>query len=156
MEEIETAIKSMHPTKASDPDGVQALFYQNCWDIISDDVVNICLNILNQNTPMCRINKTYIVLIPKKKGTKDMKDFRPLSLCNVIYKIIAKILANRMKRILGCVISPTQSAFIPRRSITDNALIGFECIHTINNKRSGREGKVAMKLDMSKAYDRVE
>lgn len=85
-----------------------------------------------------------------------MKDMRPISLCNVVYKIIAKAMANRLKEVLRDIISPNRATFIPGRLITDNVVLGFECIHAINNKRLGREGFIAMKLDMSNAYDRVE
>lgn len=74
----------------------------------------------------------------------------------MIYKIIAKTLANRLKKVLDSVISPTQSVFVTGRIISDNAVIGFECIHTLNNKRSVKEGVAPLKLDMFKAYDKVE
>lgn len=90
------------------------------------------------------------------KEARYLKEYRPISLCNVIYKIIAKLLANRLKRVLDKIISPSQSAFVPGRLITDNVILGFKCIHAFKNKRSGKEGVVALKLDMSKAYDRVK
>lgn len=85
-----------------------------------------------------------------------MKDFWPINSFSVLYKVIAKTLANTLKIVLDKIISPSQSAFVPRRLITDNAIFGFECIHTVRNKRYDKEGVVALKLDMSKAYDRVE
>lgn len=102
------------------------------------------------------VNSTYIVLIPKNNRPSRVTDYRPISLCNVLYKLMAKVLANRMKKMLNYVISHNQSAFLPGRLITDNIIVAFEALHSMNTRLKGRQGYMALKLDMSKAYDRVE
>lgn len=85
-----------------------------------------------------------------------MGDLQPIALCNVMYKILTKILANRLKSVLGGIISESQSAFIAGRSVIDNIIVAFETQHFIRRKSQGKKGLVAVKADMSKAYDRVE
>lgn len=103
-----------------------------------------------------KFNLTQLVLIPKVDNPEDMTYFRPISLCNILYRIIAKILANRLIIILLKIISTTQSAFIPGRLITDNVLVAYDLNHFLKNKREGKDGHFSLKLDMSKAYDRIE
>ena len=155
-EEVATALKQIHPTKAPGLDGMSAIFYQKYWDIVGSSVTNMVLNVLNNNLPISEINKTNISLIPKKNNPSRMSEFRPISLCNVIYKLISKTLANRLKTFLPFIISENQSAFTLDRLITDNVLVAFELMHFLNHKTTGKEGFMAAKLDMSKAFNRVE
>jgi hypothetical protein len=156
IDEVNEALQQMHPLKAPGPDGLPALFFQKYWHIVGDEVQNLALNILNQNGQPHDINKTFLVLIPKCKNPSSPKDFRPISLCNVVMKIVTKVIANRLKATLVDVIDIEQSAFVKGRLITDNALIAMECFHWLKKKRKGKKGVMALKLDMSKAYDRVE
>jgi hypothetical protein len=155
-DEVLAAIDQMHPLKAPGPDGLPALFFQKYWHIVGHEVQDMVLNALNNNGRLNDLNKTFIVLIPKGKNPHSPKDYRPISLCNVIMKIITKVVANRIKSTLPNVIDPEQSAFIQGRLITDNALIAMECFHWMKKKRKGKKGVMALKLDMSKAYDRIE
>lgn len=102
------------------------------------------------------LNFTYLALIPKNKNPYCVIEFRPISLCNILYKIISKVLANKLKVILPDIISPTQSAFIPGQLITDNTLAAYETLRTMQSRMYGKTGFMAIKLDMSNAYDRVE
>ena len=95
-------------------------------------------------------------MIPKTKNPQKITNYYPISLCNVIYKLISKVLANRLKKILYNVIHEAQSAFVPRRPIIDNVVVAFETMHSIAKRKKGKAGSMAIKLDMSKTYDRVE
>ena len=97
VEEIKAALFQMGPTKAPKPVGMNALFYQNFWHVVSNNVVNVVLDFLNSSNMVPNVNYTNIVLIPKIKSLEKMSNFRPISLCNVIYKIISKVLANCLK-----------------------------------------------------------
>ena len=112
-QEVDYAIKQMGPLTASGPDDMPPLFYQKFWDSIVNDVSFAVLSCLNSGTILKSINHTYITLIPKIPIPKKVTDFRPISLYNVIYKIISKVLTNRLKTILPHIIFETQSAFVP-------------------------------------------
>ena len=103
-----------------------------------------------------RLNQTNICLIPKTERPTSMTEFRLISLCNVGYKIISKILSSRLKRILPSIISETQSAFVSGLLITDNIFVRKEKLHALKTNQSCKDKFVAIKTDMNKAYDRVE
>ncbi|XP_074270959.1 uncharacterized protein LOC141594872 [Silene latifolia] len=130
--EVRQAVFQLGPLKSPGPDGIPAAFYQKYWSIVKDDVINGALNILNSGTVLKEFNKTFIVLIPKNDCPERVGDFRPISLCNVIMKVVTKCIANRLKGVMDDLVSPFQSAFVPNRSIADNIDIAQEILHVIN------------------------
>ncbi|KAL5775011.1 hypothetical protein ACOSP7_012568 [Xanthoceras sorbifolium] len=154
--EVRSAVFEMGPNKAPGPDGFHALFFQKFWNVVGEDVSSVCLKVLNGGCSIEEFNTTNVVLIPKVKNPERMTDFRPISLCSVIYKTVSKVMANRLKEILPFIISSEQSAFVPGRLIFDNIMVAFELLHSIKKQKKGKRGYAAIKLDMSKAYDRVE
>ncbi|XP_031092328.1 uncharacterized protein LOC115997019 [Ipomoea triloba] len=137
-EEVRRAVFQMHPDKSPRPDGLGSGFFKHFWDIVGNDVTMLCRNFLHTAKLPTNANDTFIVLIPKKPNPDSMKDLRPIVLCNVIYKIVSK------------------SAFGLGRLISDNIMLAYEGHHYLKRKTQGREEVVALKIDMSKAYDRVE
>ena len=146
----------MKSISAPGPDGMPPIFFKNYWNTVGPDGLSTTLSVLNLGIIPPNINHTFISLIPKIKSLATAKDFRPISLCNVIYKLIFKTIANCLKKCLPKLIFDSQSAFLSNRLITDNILIAFETLHHLKNKRTGKTSSMALKLNMSKAYDRVE
>ena len=162
--EVEIALNQMAPLKAPSPDVIPPIFFQHYWSSIGDDVVKAVLSCVNSNhissglnhTFSSGLNHTFIALIPKVKSPESISEFRPIALCNILYKLVSKVLANRLKRILPQIIFESQSAFQSDKAISDNILVAFETLHHMKTKKYGKLGHLALKLDMSKAYDRLE
>ena len=146
----------MHPDKALEPDGMTPAFFQKHWHIVGEYVYKMVKHFFVTGDIVDGLNDTNIVLIPKKKNPMVIGDLRPIALCNVLMKIITKVMANRMKGLLDYVVTNTQSAFVPNQLISDNVMISYEIMHYLKGKRTGKDRCMALKLDMSKAYDRIE
>jgi hypothetical protein len=149
--EVKEALFQMFSTKAPGPDGFPTHFFQRHWEVCGSEVTSVVLRILRGEDDPSVINKTFIVLIPKVANPEELGQFRPISLCNVLYKIASKVAANRLKVILPQIISEEQSAFVPGRLITDNIISVFECLHFMKRKRAKNLRCCALKLDMKKS-----
>eukprot|EP00253_Pinus_taeda_P026765 PITA_26765 len=152
MEEVEEAIRSMPNDKDPGLDGFTINFYKPCWSIVKQEVWEVVEDSRCSGTILKSINSTFLALIPKVEEEKTLDKFRPIALCNVIYKIISKVIANRLKSILPGIISEEQSGYVEGRQILDNILLAQEMIHLLHSRK---EAGMLMQLDLSKAYDKV-
>jgi hypothetical protein len=155
-EEVRVTLFQMHPDKAPGPDGFNPAFFQHFWETCGDDMWRAVSLWLERGFFPSSLSETNICLIPKCEIPTSMKDMRPIALCNVLYKVVSKLLANRLKVCLDQCISPEQSASVEGRSILDNAQVAIEVIHAMKRRTRGTKGDLTLKIDISKAYDRVD
>lgn len=151
-EEVHSAIWSLHPDKAPGPDGFSISFYREFWHLIKKDLLKMIRWSLRKGKLGGSTNSTYLALIPKENRPSTFSRFRPISLCNSAYKIIAKILSARLKPHLTSLISENQGGFLPNRHISDSILLVQEAIHSSMSKK---EKGFVLKLDLANAFDRV-
>lgn len=137
--EVISTLSQMSPLKSPGPDGFSAVFFQKYLHIVGSDILSCVLEFLNHKYLPRMLNFTFIVLILKVSEPKRITDFRLICLCNVVYKIWSKVLANRIKPFLNDFISQTQSAFIPRGLIADNVLLAFEVNHYLKCRTRGKK-----------------
>lgn len=142
--------------KVPSPDGIPAFFFQHFLDTVKTDVINTVQAFFHLGS-LCRaLNHTLITLVPKISLPEEVSHFRPISLCIVLYKVISKILVNRLKLFMESIISPCQNAFIQGRNISDNIFLAHEIMDALRKKKGRKYNFGALKIDMSKAYDRVD
>lgn len=155
VEEIRSALWSLKAYKAPGPDGLHAGFFQSFWPMMGDLIVREVKRIFMEKKVLEYLNQTHIALIPKIQSPKTIGNYRPISLCNTIYKVVTKIIVARLRPYLEKLISHLQMAFVPRCKGIDNAIIVQELIHSISKKK-GKVGYIAIKIDLEKTYDKLE
>lgn len=153
-EEIFGVVKNFGGFKSPGIDGFPPLFFQSQWAIVGDSISDFVRRFFREGELEAAVNETLIVLIQKIPNPINITQFRPISLCNVSYKIITKLIANRIKPLMGDLVKETQSGFIQGREISDNVVIVQEVIHSMRHK-TGKQGWMAIKIDLEKAYDRL-
>ncbi|XP_074308635.1 uncharacterized protein LOC141643387 [Silene latifolia] len=153
--DVKKAFFDMKPNKSPGPDGFPPRFYQLFWHTVNVDITSAVLGFLNNGHLPPAWNTTHIVLIPKVVNPESISQFRPISLCNVIYRAASKCIALRLRKVTNNIIGQNQNAFLPGRLISDTGFLGHEIISYINQRRSGTRCFGAIKLDMNKAFDRV-
>jgi len=151
--EVREVFFSLKDNKAPGPDGYSAGFFKKAWSIVGEEVTHAILSFFETGKLLKVVNTTTIVLIPKVPNPSSVKDFRPISCCNTIYKCISKIIANRIKVVLSDLVGPCQSAFVASRNISDNILFSQELLR--NYHLDSGSPRCALKVDLMKAYDTV-
>jgi hypothetical protein len=142
----------MQEDKSLGPDGFTMAFFQKCWSMIEKDLLGFFDEFYDQGTFAYSLNATFVTLIPKKRNAVNIRDFRPISLIGSIYKILSKVLANRLRKVLDGLIFESQNAFVGGRQTLDSVLIANECL---DSRIKCRTPGVVCKLDIEKAYDYV-
>ncbi|XP_062014482.1 uncharacterized protein LOC133731021 [Rosa rugosa] len=156
VQEIHDAVFQLGPLKAPGPNGFSGIFYQCYWNIVNKVIVEATTDFMSTGTLLHSINKTNLVLIPKIQAPTLPSHFRPIALCNFSYKILAKVLTNRLQPLMPDIITKEQSAFVSGRQIQDNVIVAHEIYHHLKMLRTGSDFELGIKLDMNKAYDRLE
>lgn len=155
-DEVRTAVFDIGSHRAPGPDGFSAIFYQQFWADIKTEIMEEVTSFFQGEGLDMLHNHTNLCLIPKVYPPTGMSEFRPIAFCNVSYKIISKILVNRLKPHLSGIITENQSAFIPGKFITDNVVVAHEIFHSLKARKRQATSYMAVKTDITKAYDRLE
>ncbi|KAL0439833.1 UNVERIFIED_CONTAM: hypothetical protein Slati_2466300 [Sesamum latifolium] len=152
-DEVKQVVFDIDETKAPGPDGYSSGFFKATWPIMGREVTQAILDFFATGKLLKQVNATLLSLIPKVQQPTLVAEFRPISCCNVLYKVVTKIIVQRMSGLLSSLISPSQNAFVPGRSIGDNILLAKELFTGYNLQNL--PPRCALKVDLRKVYDTV-
>ncbi|XP_070043632.1 uncharacterized protein [Nicotiana tomentosiformis] len=153
-QEIVESLKAIGDDKAQDIDGFNAVFFKKAWDIINIQIIDAVKEFFSIGKLYKAINCTTVTLVPKVNKPTTVKEYRPIACCSILYKIISKILASRLQKVMPYIICEAQAGFIPGRKIANNAILAHELVKSYT--RSQISPRCMIKIDLQKAYDSVE
>lgn len=154
-EEKVRALRSMGSYKAPGPNGYQAIFFNSTWNVTGPAVLEFVRNLMHGGDIPMGAAEALLVLIPKETKPSSMKGFRPLSLCNIVYKLVSKVIVSRLKGAWRSLVFTYQASFNSGRQALDNVVLCQEFVHSMRHSKARKES-VIIKLDLEKAYDRRE
>lgn len=153
--EIQRTVFDLGPLKAPGPDGVTAALVQKSWSEFGPTVCSEVGRFFDTAQMRQEIAHSNLILVPKITGPTKVTDFRPISVCNLLYKVISKLLAHKMQPWMDFLISKSQTAFVPGREISENIILLREILHSFKSTKNG-DGEFVLKADLAKAFDRVD
>lgn len=145
---------TMPSNKSPGPDGFLSEFFKTTWPVIAHNFTTVVQSVFRLEFLPKGVNSTILALVPKKYDAREMRDYRPIACCNVLYKVVSKILANRLKLILPRIIAENQSAFVKGRLLMENVLLASKLVRDYH--KESVSPRCAMKIDISKAFDSVQ
>lgn len=152
-EDITNTMFKLNRNKSPGPDGFTSGFYTAAWDLLGQEVIHAITAFFKTSHMPTSTNSTILTLLPKFPGATIIKDCRPIACCNTIYKVIYKILVNRLKPLLPSIILPNQTAFIKGRMLLENCLLASEIVSGYHKQQTVK--KLTLKIDIAKAFDIV-
>lgn len=152
-EEVRNALFDIEDEKSPGPDGYGSAFFKKAWDVVGCDLVDAVDEFFRTGRLLKQWNHVFIALVPKYSHANTVTDYRPISCCNVFNKIISKILANRIRPVIGVITDPAQTAFIQGRCIVDHIHLAQELLRKYNRKNASP--RCILKVDLQKAYDTI-
>ncbi|GLT60498.1 hypothetical protein SLA2020_332620 [Shorea laevis] len=155
LEEVRVALFSMKGLKSPGPDGIQPIFYQRHWQEVSGTLHSFVNNAFRDGYFDQSLLHAHITLIPKGDNPDIIQKFRPICLLNVAYKVLSKVIVNRLRPFLQQLIGPFQNSFLAGRCTTDNIILTQEAVHSMRRKK-GKKGALIFKIDLHKAFDSVD